>query len=297
MASKQTKMCVLCHEVKPLDEYYKNRAWHEQRFCDAYCKECAKQMVKDKDTVRRYFWDNNRLWNDEIWEAAKKKAAYTLATSEEFLKKNVSRERRQAAENKAIAMACLQVMNSATYYGYSDNVSEDAESVEFDPDSDAGTVVTSEDGTLSFVNDAKVFSPVWNGKYTKAEIEYMDNYYDGLADTFDITDIAKEDNFRKCAKASLLYDRAQNLYREGKATMQEVRAAQSMYDENLKTANLAACTRKEKAQGVMALGQIVEMIENEGLLQTTQVEFPEDDVDRILEDFSHTAVAIGETDE
>jgi len=298
MASKQTKMCVVCHEVKPLEEFYKNRSWHEQRFCDAYCKECAKKMVKDKETVRRYFWDNNRLWSDDVWEMAKKKAAYTLATNEDFLRKNASREKRQAAEDKAIALACLTVMNNVQLYGYSDNVSEDSEEpIEFDPDSDAGTVITSPDGTLSYVNDAKIFSAVWNGKYTKAEIEYMDNYYDGLADTFDITDIAKEDNFRKCAKASLLYDRAQNLYREGKATMQEVRAAQSMYDENLKTANLAACTRKEKTQGVMALGQIIEMIENEGLLQTTKVEFPKDDIDRILEDFSHTAVAIGEIDE
>ena len=92
MASKQTKMCVVCHEVKPLEEFYKNRSWHEQRFCDAYCKECAKKMVKDKETVRRYFWDNNRLWSDDVWEMAKKKAAYTLATNEDFLRKNASRE-------------------------------------------------------------------------------------------------------------------------------------------------------------------------------------------------------------
>lgn len=291
-----TKMCIQCHEVKPTDQFYKNRGWYEQKFCDVYCRDCAKQLVHDKDSIRKYFWDNNRLWSDEIWEAAKRKAAYKLANDDAMLKKNVSREKKLEAENQAIAEACLMIMNLAKYYSYSDNVSEDNEVIEFDPDSDRGTVITSADGTLSYVNDAKVYSAVWNGKYTKSEIEYLDNYYNGISDTFDISDIAMEDNVRKCAKASLLYDSVHTRYREGKATIAEVNAAQRMYDDNLKTANLAACKRKEKTSGVMALGNIVEMIENEGLLQTTTVEFPPDEVDRILEDLYHTAVAIGETE-
>lgn len=292
----QTKMCIECHEVKPIDQFHKNRGWYEQKFCDVYCRDCAKKLVYDKESIRKYFWENNRLWNDEIWEAAKKKAAYKLATDEAMLKKNVSRERKIEAENKAIAQACLSVMNLAKWYSYSDNVSADNDVIEFDPDSDKGTVITSADGTLSYVNDAKVYSSVWNGKYTKSEIEYLDNYYNGIVDSFDIADIAMEDNIRKCAKASLLYDSVHTRYREGKATMAEVNAAQRMYDDNLKTANLAACKRKEKTTGVMALGNIVEMIENEGLLQTTKVEFPPDDIDRIIEDFAHTAVAIGEAE-
>ena len=290
----KTKMCIKCHEVKPLDEFYKNRAWYEQRYCDVYCKDCARKMVTDKESIRRYFWDNNRLWSDEIWEAAKKKTAYTLANDEDFLRKNASKEKKRVAEDKAIAQAVFMIMNLVKYYAYSDNISEESETIEFDPESTLGTVITSDDGEQSYVNDAKVYSSVWNGKYTKAEIAYLDNYYQGIVDAFDIADIAMEDNVRKCAKASLLYDSVHTRYREGKATIAEVNAAQRMYDDNLKTANLAACKRKEKVTGAMALGNIVEMIENEGLLQTVKVEFPPDEIDKILEDFSHTAVAVGD---
>lgn len=291
---RQHKMCVACHEVKPLSEYYRNRGWREQKFCDVYCRDCAKKMMVDKESARRYFWENNRLWSDEIWEAAKKTAAYRLANDEAFLRKNSSREARETAENRAIALAVLGVMNLTSYYAFSDNINEDADAIEFDPDSDAGTVVMGEDGDISKTDAAKMYSERWNGKFTRTEIEYMDNYYQKICDAFSIDDIAMEDNVRKCAKASLLYDSAYNRYREGKATMEEVKAAQRMFDENLKTANLAACKRKEKVSEVMALGKIVAMIENEGLLQTTTVKFKPDDIDRIIQDFAHTAVAIGE---
>lgn len=58
MARRQTlaqKMCVKCRKTKPITEFYKNETWKEQSYCDAYCKECAQKMCKDKLGVREYF--------------------------------------------------------------------------------------------------------------------------------------------------------------------------------------------------------------------------------------------------
>ena len=67
------KLCSRCGKVKPLSEYYMNREWDEQFGKDAWCKECVNRCIT-KDLIREYFWENNREWNETIWEMAKKKA-------------------------------------------------------------------------------------------------------------------------------------------------------------------------------------------------------------------------------
>jgi hypothetical protein len=292
--TRQSKMCLKCRQVRPIIDFYKNNGWKEQKLSDVYCKECAKAMVHNKEDVRRYFWENNRLWNERIWEAAKKKAMYTLASNPKYIGKSLAAKERMAMENDAVAKACLTIMNLKLWYAYSPNISEDAEEIDFDPLSKSGMVVEFEDGTNGVGNDTKVYSLTWNGYYTQDEIAYMDNYYSSLEKEFSLEDIAMRDSARKCAKASMLYDTIFNRYRDGKAGMDELKAAQKMFDDNLKTANFAACKRNDTNSGDVCIGEIVRMIEEKGLLQTTSVEWDADAVDAVLADLYHTAEAIGE---
>lgn len=292
--TRQSKMCLKCRQVLPVVDFYKNSQWAEQKYSDVYCRECAKKMVRNKEDVRRYFWENNRLWDEQIWEAAKNRAMYSLASNPKYVGKTLSREDRSAMENDAVAKACLMVMNMKKWYAYSPNVSEDADEIEFDPLSKSGMVIPHEDGTSSVGNDTKVYSLEWNGYYTREEILYMNNYYTSLEKEFSLEDIAMRDSARKCAKASMLYDTIFNRYRDGRAGMDELKAAQKMFDDNLKTANFAACKRNDTGSNDVCIGEIVKMIEEKGLLQANGVYWQKDTVDLILEDLYHTGEAVGE---
>jgi len=70
------KMCMRCRQIKPITEFYKNRGWSAGLYSDSICRECARAEVSDKETARKYCWENNRLWSDALWEAAGRKADY-----------------------------------------------------------------------------------------------------------------------------------------------------------------------------------------------------------------------------
>lgn len=103
-----------------------------------------------------------------------------------------------------------------------------------------------------------------------------------------------QDYARKAAKASLDADIKYNKMRQGLAGANDWKEAQAIFDNLSKSANFAACRRKPgDSAGLGALGLVVAKIEATGKLQTTQVKFPKDDIDRIIEDFEHTIRAVG----
>ena len=71
-----SKLCVKCNRVLPLGDFYQNKDWVAQRYHDAWCKECAAQNCKDKESLERYCYENNRKWKDNFWDSAAKKAQY-----------------------------------------------------------------------------------------------------------------------------------------------------------------------------------------------------------------------------
>lgn len=79
-----SKMCVRCGKILPLNGFYSNVRWGAQSFHDAWCKECVGTFCVDKETLREYCWYNNRVWADEYFDAAMKKARYTLANHAEY---------------------------------------------------------------------------------------------------------------------------------------------------------------------------------------------------------------------
>lgn len=71
-----SKLCVKCNRVLPLGEFYPNKAWTFQRYHDVWCKACASQYCKDKETLKQYCYENNRQWKENFWDSALKKAQY-----------------------------------------------------------------------------------------------------------------------------------------------------------------------------------------------------------------------------
>lgn len=290
------KMCLNpeCHKILPLTEFYKNRSWAEQSGCDLYCKECARKMCHDKESMRKYMWENGRAYSDEMWAAAEKRAMRTLANNAEYLSEKTSRKRKQEIKDRAICNQFFFVMNLAPYYIFSPPEDENGEIRDFDPDSLDGTIQKSADGKeFTLDSGAKIYSPTWNGLYTQQEIDYLNDYYDRLDNSFVLDDINIQDYARKVAKASLEADNRYNKMRSGTCTSKEWLEAQDTFDKMSRSSNFAASQRKDRGgAGNQVLCEIIADIEINHREDMPQVTFPPDVVDLIIADFAHTNYAI-----
>lgn len=289
----KVKMCLRCRKVKPFEEFFKNRAWEEEHGVDIYCRECAREMCTDKTALRKYCWENNRLWREDMWNAARKRGLRILAKNPEWLSTRTSKKRKDEIENSVVCNQFFYVMNLACYYSLIDNTDDDGMVREFDPDSQDGMLVPTEDGEIKEDDGARVYSSTWNGMFTKREIEYLDRYYARLEDDFVLDDVSIQDYARKICKASLEADNRYNAMRMGKCTSKEWNEAQNMFDSLSKSASFAACQKKDKSVGEsQVLAEIIRDIEINHHARMPKVEFPKDVIDRILEDFAHTDAAI-----
>ena len=287
-----SKMCVKCGKILSLDKFYSHKEWAVQSFHDAWCKECAGKCCASRDGVREYCWYNNRKWSDSFWEMASKKAMYALANDAEYLSARGDTQR-QEMENRMTGRYFFSIMNLAGVYQYSANIDTEGTYREFNPESAAGAAVQHDSGT--FLDDGElIYSREWNGMYTQREIDYLDDYYARLEEGFVLDNQNIMDYARKAAKASLDADIKYSKMRYGQATVNEWKEAQAIFDNLSKSANFAACKRKPgDMAGLGSLGAIVAKIEMSGELDTPMVEFPPDDIDKIIADFRHTVAAVG----
>ena len=283
-----SKLCVYCSKVKPLNDFYGNKGWAAQSFHDAWCKECAVKYCTDKDTLREYCYYNNRMWSEEMYESAVKKARYSLANDPVYLDSSLPDERRKLAEARAITRSFFSVMNLGNQYTYIANVGEGG------APAGASFAVPAARIKDAGSEEEQVFSREWNGMYTQRELDYLNDYYARLEEGFVLDNQNIMDYARKAAKASLDADIKYNRMRQGLASVAEWEKAQAIFDNLSKSANFAACKRKPgDMAGLGSLGAIVAKIEMSGELDTPMVEFPPDDIDKIIADFRHTVTAVG----
>lgn len=291
--SKAKKRCLMCNQVKSVMDFSSNRGWIAQQNCDLYCKQCAKGIVHDKDTLRKYMWENNRLYSEPIWEAAYNRAKRRLINNVEYNRKSTTAKRKKELEDELTAQDALIVMNLPQYYRYNENADENGNLDPFDADSLRGMIVETEDGKEVMANDPPRYSKVWNGMFTQRELEYLDDYYEKLNDSFNLDDISAQDYARKVAKASLEADTRYDAMRAGKLDSKSWREAQDVFDSLSKSSAFTAAQRKDRGQDTMkSLAEIIAEIEINHHAVMPQVTFPPDDIDRILSDFRHTTEAI-----
>lgn len=278
---KQTKVsskyCLRCNRALPLNQFYPNKGWGDQRYHDAWCRDCAVKYSIDKESAMQYFYDNNRVWKDSLWHTAAKKAQYALAGNPEFAKKSPSE--RSAMESKAAARQVFSLMNLPQYYEYVDNVSDMAKDP-YDPDDAEAEPIR--------------YDTTWRGYYTDEQVEALESIYAQYEEDFVLDNVNLRDYARKVAKASLNADIAEDKFRRGKISAGEYKEAQKIFDDLSKSSNFAACRRKPgESSGMGNLGEIIMRLEVSGRLNENGYQFPEDDIDHIIHDFRHTLKSIG----
>lgn len=168
----------------------------------------------DKDSLRQYCWYNNRKWSDDFWDAAMKKARYTLANHAEYLSDKTKPERKSEIEGEVACKQFFSMMHLGNFYYYSENVGVEGQYKEYDADSADGTMLRDESG--EYHDDGElIFSREWNGMYTQREIDYLNDYYARLEEGFVLDNQNIQDYARKAAKASLDADIKYNKMRQG----------------------------------------------------------------------------------
>jgi len=285
----QTRLCFHCNQTRPLTQFYANRDWVDNNGKDKWCKQCLAK-IRTKDEMRRYFWENNREWKENVWENALKQAETEAAKSTVYQKSNEDR-RRIILE----ALACPiipSLMQKTQNYKFEDHT-QDVNTNSYDEAKEGGKIVEFNPSNTKDKN-LKVYNEFFNGEFKPAEIEYLEGYYNGLEQDFDLSDTSLRDNAKKLAKASLLVDKVQNDYMAGRCSLQDVKDAIAQYDLLMKTGNFAACKRKPGDKGGLgSWAEIAFHLESSGHPCTRKIEWPKDDVDRTIEEFAYIAESLG----
>ena len=283
------KLCLHCNQTKPLAKFYANRGWVENGKKDKWCKECVAK-IQTKDEMRRYFWENNRQWKENVWENALKQAEIEAAKSTVYQKSND--ERKQVLLEHIACPIMPSLMQMTQNYAYEEHLN-DPNVNDYDQAKESGKIIEF-DAAKAKDKNLKVYNEFFNGEFKPAELEYLENYYQGLEQDFDLSDTALRDTAKKVAKASLLADKAQNDYMAGKCSLQDVKDANAILDLLMKTGNFAACKRKPGDKGGMgSWSELTLHLETHGFLCDKLVQWPKDDVDKTIEEFKYIVEALG----
>ena len=284
----QTKLCLHCNHTKPLTQFYANRGWAEQNQKDIWCKSCVSKC-RTKDDVRKYFFENNREFSEDLWTNACKIAEQQCANKTAYQKAN---DDRKAFLLEQVACSVIpSIMQLSQNYKYVDNT-QDIHTNSYEEAKENGKVI--DNGTKKKDDNIKSYSHEFNGNFKPAELEYLENYYQGLESDFELSDTSLRDNAKKLAKASLLVDKVQNDYMAGKCALQDVKDAIAQYDLLMKTGNFAACKRKPGDKGgIGSWSELTYKLESTGYPCTRKIEWPKDDVDKTIQEFAYIVESLG----
>lgn len=278
-APPATKICSNCKQKRILTDFYSNRDWTDQLGKDAWCKTCVSQCVT-KDEFRKYFWENNRAWNEKLWESSKKKAELTLNKNKTYQK--AFEETKKSILDRQTCMNMIKSMQ--INYKFEDH-SSDINVQSYEDAKEAGHI-TSESEEKD--PNVKTYSEFFNGYFKQDELNYLEDYYKQLENDFELSDVNLRDTAKKLAKQSLICDQIQDKYAAGKATIADVRDAMTLFDLLSKSGNFSASKRKPGEKGGMgSWAEISFYCETNGHPMTRKIEWPKDDVDKTIEEFRY----------
>lgn len=280
----QTRLCLHCNQTKPLSNFYANRDWTENGKKDKWCKQCLAK-IRTKDEMRRYFWENNREWRENVWENALKQAEIQAAKSTVYQKSN--EDRRQVLLESIACPIMPTLMQLTNNYKFEDH-SRDVNTNSYDEAKEGGKIVEF-DAAKAKDKNLKVYNEFFNGEFKPVEIDHLTKYYERLGEGFNFsTDFTLEDNAKKLAKQSFIVDKMQNDFLAGRCSAQDVKDAMTLYDMLLKTGNFAACKRKpDEKSGMSSFSELTQYCETHGYPCTNMIVWDKDSVDVVIENLGY----------
>ncbi len=275
---KERRVCQHCHEEMRLGDFLANNGWAVQRNRDVWCKNCASKCVTMED-VKEYFWENNKQFRQEDWNTYKNQAMDELKYNSVFVQSGDARK-----DSMLNRYAAKKMISNSYKAPFAENDKDG-----YMPYADAKKRGLFDDADA----DKKEYNEFFNGSFTKRELKYLQDYYNELDEAFTFDNESIRDYAKKCARASLRADRAQDDYAMGKCSFQEVKDAIALFDMLSKSANFAACKRKTpETTGLTSWSEAAYKLETTGHPMQRKIEWTQDDVDKCIKHFQHTMAAM-----
>lgn len=251
----ETKLCLKClKDLSTAKHFFASYSeWHGDGKLP-YCKSCLKENFKD---------DNEQIFRS-ILRVIDRPFLYR------YWKKAVEVDN----DTFGTYMKDIALNHKLDTYVDSDSPSS----------SESGTI---EDDSI-FVDEARIFSKKWLGYFTPSEIEYLEDYYNGLDRDFRIVTTNHKDYAKKIAKASLHMDKCFQEMQDGVASADKrYKEAKEIFDTLSKSAKFSESQRGITDVGMGSISQIVEMVESETYVYEHKNDLDKDTYDMLIDDFQH----------
>ena len=289
----QTKLCLHCNQSKPISQFFSNKDWTDNACKDAWCKQCLAK-IKTKDEMRKYFWENNRQWKENVWENAIEKAKLQAAKSNVYQKSN---EDRRQVLLEHIACSIMPSLFRLTQNYKFENHLQDAYTNNYEQAIENGKIVEL-NPTAKTDKNMKVYNEFFNGEFKPSEISHLQKFYDELFEDFNFSDASLRDNAKKLAKQSFIVDKMQNDFLAGKCSSQDVKDAMTQYDLLMKTGNFAACKRKpDEKGGINSWAEASAYCETHGYPCVKPLKWEKDVVDKAIENLGYIVESLKDSGE
>lgn len=231
------------------DKFYKSNKFGMTRY--PVCKSCIQKKVdvKDVESVKSVLKDMDLAFKKDLWQEV-----YDFCNGD------------QGAFGVYIGR--IQKRGSPTYSESNFDI----------VDEESGEVLEEDEGK-------KIYSKEWGGKFTKTELEYLNNYYNGLLNDYEITTTNHRDYARKIAKASLAMDEEfeKVLRGEPDTTYKNLR---DTFDKLSNSAKFSESQRSANDVGLGSFGVIVAKVEKHTWIPEYEP-VDKDTYDLIIEQFSN----------
>ena len=289
------KTCKICGKKLALRFYYTNREWKTEFYADVWCKKCVANHVIDIETLKTYCKINRREYNESLYLTSAENAKIFLDEDKDYIKLNTNSKLLRYWDK--LKKLYFQRMNMRGFYVY-------------DCDFDTDTIAMSDDNKNFGLSEysleeieinkglgygKKTYNKNWCGLYTANELDYLEDYYNGLYRDFKLENTSYIDYAKKVCKASLAMDKAFADLCNGKlGSEKKYKDFKDIFDSLSNSAKFAEKTRSETdTVGFGSLGELIKRMEQTGYLQKKKT-FPSDEIDNIISDFRWTLASLGE---
>lgn len=285
------KVCVRCGQTKDIGDFFSNRGEAQGLYRDRYCKDCYKEMATDEPGLREYMYANGRVWSAECWASAQERAVNDVNTNPEYAAIRDEDIRNSIILKRALVVFPTLMNKNDFYHRFDpDAVSEDFNALK-DIEDERNAKRDSEDPYYNL----PIYSREWGGRYTKYEIDSMNEYYESVLKSRGIDDAIGENYARKFVKQSFVVDKLAETIRTdtSKETLAQYKDAVAALEALSAAGCLAPRYRKTETSYTMSsLAEFINAMEMGEMLMNEPV-FPKDQIDGMEANLRHLAVSLG----
>ena len=263
------KFCTACHQELPLSHFYMSKSpLHSLDGKVPICKDCALQNslneetgeideVKFKNILRQldkpYYLDNvisaQNQFAKEHGYIPEDEVKYHGADILKIYYKNINSLRQLSSKSYADSEKDGFVQKNSTVLTSTTKSNKTSSTL-------SKSIQDKEE------QEEVVYDEKWMGKYTKKDIDYLNNYYAGLERDYKIITENHRDYARKIAKASLQMDKAFDEMINGlDGADARYKNAREAFDTLSKSAKFSESTRSVNDVGISSFSKVAAMVE------------------------------------